>query len=240
MSSDYDKQQWQAEQAARDAAVEKQRDKERKTRERSARNAQRKLERLHRKLLETGHITDFENEFGQSVLQRLDKFGSAFNDLEKGRPGDALSFAQKSVVAAMNKKVKALKKKAAPDNEADFDDGFERTADRWKNQNIADKESGKDKRKDKHYGFGSKKTPKFTPRVRHIEDDFVEEAPPKPLMPKISTPKVSTYDSLPPDLKNKVPYLPQYKSDTKTPHGSLNESPNESSKAKKPFLRLVK
>ena len=232
MSSDYDKHQWQAEQAARDAALEKQRDKERKTRERAARNAQRKLERLHRKLLETGDITDFENEFGQSVLQRLDKFGSAFNDLEKGRPGDALSFAQKSVVAAMNKKVKALKKKAAPDNEADFDDGFERTADRWKNQNIADKKSGKDKRS----SFGSKKTPKFTPRVRHIEDDFVEEASPKTSTLKISTPKVSTYDSLPPDLKNKVPYLPQYKSDAKTP----NDSPNESTGAKKPFLRLVK
>ena len=232
MSSDYDKKQWQAEQAARDADLEKQRDKERKTRERAARNAQRKLERLHRKLLETGDITDFENEFGQSVLQRLDKFGSAFNDLEKGRPGDALSFAQKSVVAAMNKKVKALKKKATPDNEADFDDGYERTADRWKNQNIADKKSGKDKRS----SFGSKKSPKFTPRVRHIEDDFVEEAPPKTLTPKISTSKISTYDSLPPDLKNKVPYLPQYKSDAKTP----NESPNESSGAKKPFLRLVK
>lgn len=236
MSSDYDKHQWQAEQAARDAALEKQRDKERKTRERAARNAQRKLERLHRKLLETGDITDFENEFGQSVLQRLDKFGSAFNDLEKGRPGDALSFAQKSVVAAMNKKVKALKKKAAPDNEADFDDGYERTADRWKNQNIADKESGKDKRS----SFGSKKTPKFTPRVRHIEDDFVEETPPKPSMPKVSAPKVSTYDSLPPDLKNKVPYLPQYKSNTKTPNDSPIESPNESSGTQKPFLRLVK
>ena len=36
MSNDYDKQQWQAEQAARDAAIEKQREKERKTRERAA------------------------------------------------------------------------------------------------------------------------------------------------------------------------------------------------------------
>jgi len=34
MSGDYDKQQWQAEQAARDSALEKQREKERKTRER--------------------------------------------------------------------------------------------------------------------------------------------------------------------------------------------------------------
>ncbi|MEP1230927.1 MAG: hypothetical protein ABJG88_09655, partial [Litorimonas sp.] len=111
-NSDYDKQQWQAKQAAHDAAMEKQRDKERKTRERAARNAQRKLERLHRTLTENGEISDFEDEFGQSVLERLDKFGSAFHDREKGRPGDALSFAQKSVVATMNKKVKSLKKTA--------------------------------------------------------------------------------------------------------------------------------
>jgi len=106
MSGDYDKQQWQAEQAARDSAYEKQREKERKTRERAARNARRKLERLHKTLTDKGEITDFENEFGESVVERLDKFGSAFNDREKGRPGDALSFAQKRVVAAMNKKVK--------------------------------------------------------------------------------------------------------------------------------------
>jgi len=95
MSGEYDKQQWQAEQSARDFAIEKQRDKERKTRERAARNARRKLERLHRTLSDKGEITEFENEFGESVVERLDKFGSAFRDREKGRPGDALSFAQK-------------------------------------------------------------------------------------------------------------------------------------------------
>jgi hypothetical protein len=163
MSGDYDKQQWQAEQAARDSAIEKQREKEQKTRERAARNAKRKLERLHKTLSEKGEITDFENEFGESVVERLDKYGSAFNDREKGRPGDALSFAQKRVVAAMNKKVKELKKKPSDDNDPDKD--YERTADRWKN---VDKKGGS--------SFKNKKKNSFSPRIRNLEDDM----PPEP------------------------------------------------------------
>ena len=167
MPSEYDKQQWQAEQAARDSALEKQRDKERKTRERAARNARRKLERLHKTLTDKGEITDFENEFGESVVERLDKFGSAFHDLEKGRPGDALSFAQKRVVAAMNKKVKELKKKpASGEAEHDPNSDYERTADRWRN---------KDDKPKKYSGFKSKKKNGFTPRVRNLEDDMPEE-----------------------------------------------------------------
>jgi len=176
MSDNYDKQQWQAEQAARDRAIEKQRERERKTRERVARNARRKLERLHKSLSETGEITDFENEFGKSVVERLDKFGSAFQDREKGRPSDALSFAQKRVVAAMNKKVKDLKKKPVqsdalgdPDVVGDPDADYERTAERWKT---------KPKSGFKQKGFKSKNG--FTPRVRHIEDDIIEPNwPPK-------------------------------------------------------------
>ena len=162
MSTEYDKQQWQAEQAARDSAIEKQREKERKTRERAARNARRKLERLHKTLTDKGEITDFENEFGESVVERLDKFGSAFHDLEKGRPGDALSFAQKRVVAAMNKKVKELKNKATETDDPDAD--YERTADRWK--------AGKAK---KRSSFKPKKKNGFTPRVRNLEDDMPAE-----------------------------------------------------------------
>ena len=170
MSDSYDKRQWQAEQLARDNALEKQRDKERKTRERAARNAKRKLERLRRALSENGEITDFEDEFGESVVERLDKFGSAFHDREKGRPGDALSFAQKRVVASMNKKVKDLKKTPAPDEAAVED--YERTADRWKNQKSSSfKSKG---------GFKSKYKSKFTPRVRHVEDDMMTvSAPPR-------------------------------------------------------------
>ena len=175
MSNDYDKQQWQAEQAARDAVLEKQREKERKTRERAARNARRKLERLHKTLTDKGEITDFENEFGESVVERLDKFGSAFHDLEKGRPGDALSFAQKRVVAAMNRKVKELKKKPAASDGPDSD--YERTADRWKNNPR------------KKSGFKSKKKSGFNPRVRNLEDDMPAERP-EPYIPEYqSAPK---------------------------------------------------
>jgi len=173
MSDDYDKQQWQAEQTARDRALEKQREKERKTRERAARNARRKIERLHKILSDKGEITDFENEFGESVVERLDKFGSAFHDREKGRPGDALSFAQKRVVAAMKRKVKDLKTNPAQSDDPDAD--YERTADRWKN---------KPKSSFKTKGFKSKNG--FTPRVRHIEDDMVEPNwPPKKEKPFI-------------------------------------------------------
>ena len=240
MSSDYDKQQWQAEQAQRDAALEKQRDKARKTRERAARNAQRKLERLHRSLSEHGDITEFEDEFGQSVLERLGKFGAAFHDLEKGRPGDALSFAQRSVVAAMNKKVKSLKtrsldatlEKKDSSDEDDFEDGYIRTADRWKNQNIADKQAGKSK----HTSFGKKNTPKFTPNVRHIEEDFEAEL-------ERSAPSDISYAGLAPELKNRVPYLPQYISgkgaQSETPHAKISAGKTEAPKPKKPFLRLV-
>ena len=176
MSGDYDRREWQAEQAARDSALEKQREKERKTRERAARNARRKLERLHKTLTDKGEITDFENEFGESVVERLDKFGSAFNDREKGRPGDALSFAQKRVVAAMNKKVKDLKKKpAAGEGEHDSDSDYERTADRWKN---------KDDKPKKYSGFKSKKKNSFTSRVRNLEDDMPEEIVPEPYIPE--------------------------------------------------------
>ncbi|MEP3890885.1 MAG: hypothetical protein ABJN69_10480 [Hellea sp.] len=176
MSSEYDKQQWQAEQAARDSALEKQREKESKTRERAARNARRKLERLHKTLSDKGAITDFENEFGESVVERLDKFGSAFHDREKGRPGDALSFAQKRVVAAMNKKVKELKNKPVESDDPDSD--YERTADRWKN---ADNKTKVDKKYGS--GFKPKKKSGFTPRVRNLEDDMPPE-PEAPLIPK--------------------------------------------------------
>ena len=110
MGQDFDKQQWQAEQAARDHLLEKEREKHRKARARSARNAQRKLERLRRNLEASGALSDWEDEFSTSVAERLDTYGAAFHDLEKGRPGDALSFSQKRVMAALNKKVKEARK----------------------------------------------------------------------------------------------------------------------------------
>jgi len=151
MNSDLDKQQWQAEQAARDSALEKQREKQRKARERSARNAKRKLDRLRQTLSETDDLSDWEDEFSESVSERLDKYGSAFQDREKGRPGDALSFAQKRVMASLNKKVK--------DNRKAMREGEDRKSNGFKSRSS----------------FKSTGKKSFTPRVRNLEDDIPVE-----------------------------------------------------------------
>lgn len=187
--SDFDKQEWQAEQLARDEAQTAFRDKMAKARERSARNARRKIARLHAKLTELGHISDFEDEFGESVLERLEKYGSAFHDPEKGRAGDALSLAQKQVVSRMNKKVKELKaKKSSGASEADPDSEYSRTASRWGSSSKKGLSAKK--------GFGRKD---FTPRVRQIEDDM---------------PEVSDIDFNDPKIK---PFLPEYVAEPSKP-----------------------
>lgn len=216
--SDYDRDIWQAEQAARDEAQTAYRDKMAKARERSARNAKRKIARLHAKLTELGHISDFEDEFGESVLERLEKFGSAFNDLEKGRAGDALSIAQRQVVARMNKKVKDLKaKQKASDTDSDDPDAdYVRTAERWKNEH------------NKKSGFKSKRKSSFSPRIRNIEDDMIEEGPRPPVTSV--PPTFSVVDDMPHSTKPD-PYIPTY-----TP--TQSSRPN-TSKPKRPFLRIV-
>ena len=217
--SDYDREQWQAEQAAQEQVQTAYRDKMAKARERSASNAKRKISRLHAKLTELGHISDFEDEFGESVLERLDKFGSAFHDLEKGRAGDALSIAQRQVVARMNKKVKDLKakQKAGESEEPDPDADYVRTADRWKN------ETGK------KGGFKSKRKSSFKPRVRNIEDEMIEDEPqPRPINP--GPPKLASVTDVPLKPRSEPkpkPYIPEY-----TP-------PPKPSGAKRPFLRIV-
>ncbi|MGJ8564494.1 MAG: hypothetical protein ACSHXY_13190 [Alphaproteobacteria bacterium] len=120
MSDDFDKREWQERQAEQDAAYEKQRAKDEKTKARSARNAKRKIERLRAKLKEAGELSEWEDEFSESVTERLDKFGSAFADPEKGRSGDALSFAQKKVVSALNKKAKGEKSASSFKKNSDF------------------------------------------------------------------------------------------------------------------------
>jgi hypothetical protein len=162
MSEDFDKRQWQAEQAARDAALEKEREKHRKARERSARNAKRKLERLKCTLEAQGEISDFEGEFSDSVLERIDEFGAAFADPQLGRPGDALSSAQKRVVAQMNRKVKDLKKKSRQSDDAEDDD-----LERPRFQRAKPRSS-----------FQSKRKSGWTPRVRQLDEDFETEAEP--------------------------------------------------------------
>jgi len=215
--SDYDKEQWQAEQDARDRAETAYRDKMQKARQRSAANAKRKIARLHAKLTELGHISDFEDEFGESVLERLETYGSAFHDLEKGRAGDALSAAQKQVVARMNRKLKELKKKQnAGVTEPDSDGDYVRTANQWKTAQDKPASSFKSKRKNS-----------FTPRVRHIEDDYSEATEPPPAAPKPAKLKV-VGEAKGETSQKPAPYIPEYV-----------PPPKPSSQAKRPFLRLV-
>jgi len=163
--SDYDKQQWQEQQNARDAAWDKQREREAKSRERSAANAKRKIDRLKRTLEDMGKLTEWEDEFADSVTERIDEFGSAFADLQKGRPGDALSFAQKRVVASLNKKVKDARKAAKAER---LGEGAPAASEDTKSDYMP------------RSSFKSKK-PKFTPRIRNIEYDFETAEAPAPL-----------------------------------------------------------
>jgi len=214
--SDFDKQQWQAEEAARDAATTAYRDKMAKARERSAANAKRKIARLHAKLKALGHISEFEDEFGESVLERLETYGSAFHDLEKGRPGDALSAAQKQVVARMNRKVKDLKaKQRAGETEDDPDADYVRTADRWKENREKPRSS-----------FRSKRKTGWTPRVRQLDEELDADIPKEPPRPQ-------------------TPFRPRLVGDrvtevVETPTLTPAPAPEPDPKPKRPFLRIVR
>jgi len=241
--SSYDKETWQAELAERDVAQAAYRDKMARARARSAANAKRKISRLHAKLTELGHISDFEDEFGESVVERLDKYGSAFHDREKGRAGDALSIAQKQVVARMNKKVKELKAKQAEAQHSatkgDLHDGFDpdadyvRTADRWKNE--IRKKNWRNKG-----GFKSKRKSAFKPRIRNIEDELIEDIPlPRPINP--APPKlVSSAENLAPKTRVE-PYSPEYRaaSPSRVPQRDQVMKQLEPSGPQHPFLRIV-
>ena len=213
--SNFEKQQWQEQQTARDAAWEKQREREAKSRERSASNAKRKIERLKATLSEMGKLTEWEEEFSESVTERLDEFGSAFADLEKGRPGDALSFAQKRVVASLNKKVKDARKAAKAERLG---------------EGAPEEDAPKPAYKPRS-SFKSK-APKFTPRVRNIEDDFEDEPeaamhhkpPRKPFIPRY----VDVTAKTPPSVAV-MPFA------TPVPPAQANRPP-----VGKPFLRVVK
>ena len=142
---------------------------------------------FHKKLEETGDLTDWEDEFAGSVRERLDEFGSAFHDREKGRPGDALSFAQKRVVASLNKKVKDAKRAA---QDAD-----------------AEESESKEPFKPRRSSFQSKKKPKFQPRVRHIEDDFEPDVP--EIKPPKKQPFIPKFAGETPVDKNTLPKSPE-------------------------------
>jgi len=238
--SDYDREQWQESERAREDAQTAFRDKMAKSRERSANNAKRKIARLHTKLKELGHISDFEDEFGESVLERLEKFGSAFHDPEKGRAGDALSTAQRQVVNRMNKKVKELKaKQRAKDNSDLPDDNFVEDYVRTGWNSTKDKDKSSKSSFGQKGGFKSKT--KFTPRVRQIEENFDTTEP--------AVEAVGNASSLPVFDETVRPFIPQYKTDETHQRASKasarhsekppSDTQPKSEFTKKPFLRLV-
>lgn len=123
----------------------------RKVDDKKTRKALRKLRRAVEKAEEGGadaKLSDWEQEFAQSVEQRLEKFGSAFTDSTKGRLDEPLS-------ARQNAKLSEIAKKARGK-----EGGLKRSAPLG-----AKKKSG----------FKSK-APKRASRDRDIYDDVPEEA----------------------------------------------------------------
>ena len=166
MSQDFNKAEWQAEQAERERVETREREKFARAKARSARNAKRKIERLKSKLEASGELTDWESEFSDSVSERLETFGSAFQDPQKGRPADALSFAQKRVVSALSKKARQEKSKSSEEKLTSTRAGFKAKS-----------------------GFKNKSG--FKPRVRQIEDDMPEEGTCEPFLPEYTPPEPS-------------------------------------------------
>jgi hypothetical protein len=79
----------------------------RKAADRKARKALRRLERAIRSAETEGEgLSDWEAEFAQSVKERLETYGSAFNDPEKGNRDEALSILQAQKVREIANKAK--------------------------------------------------------------------------------------------------------------------------------------
>ncbi|MEE9347582.1 MAG: hypothetical protein V3U82_05265 [Robiginitomaculum sp.] len=160
--TDTAKKQWQAEQERLDYHAERAREKDAKTKARKANAAKRKIARLAAKLSENDDLSEWESEFAQGVTERLETFDSAFADPEKGGRSEALSYAQKAIVSQLKKKAKRGK---------------------------AGEDDGKPAYKPRS-SFKSKK-PKYTPRVRQLDEDYaaeMAEAKPAPKR-KASTPE---------------------------------------------------
>ena len=93
-------------------------------------------------------LTTWEKDFVEGVTTRLETYGSAFRDPSKGRLEDALSSRQTHIVRVIDKKSRASSKKAA-----------------------GDKSDNKPPDARKHGATLSRGKPKWTPRVRDINED---------------------------------------------------------------------
>lgn len=87
----------------------------RKIDEKKTRRALRRLERARKAAkdsgIETPDLSEWEGEFLGSLEERLEKFGSAFNDPDKGNTDDALSARQALKLREIEKKAKGKARK---------------------------------------------------------------------------------------------------------------------------------
>jgi len=119
--------------------------------------ALRKLRRAADRAKEEGGpgLTTWEQDFVEGVSTRLETYGSAFRDPTKGRLEDALSNRQAHIVRVIDKK--SRKPLKATDAKADDGKPGVRPAGGQMMRRTPMKASGK---------------PKWTPRVRDINDDL--------------------------------------------------------------------
>ncbi|MGB3626032.1 MAG: hypothetical protein WA989_09390 [Henriciella sp.] len=102
-------------------------------------------------------LSDWEKEFLEEVEERIETFGSAFADPEKGNLEEPMS-------ALQTRKLKEIDKKA-----------------RGKGSSFKTRKP-----------LGSKKKPAYTPRVRQLDEDIEDEAPPpRPEKPELGLIKAS-------------------------------------------------
>lgn len=127
--------------------------------------ALRKLKRAAKEAEEAGLVDDWEEEFFSSVEERLEEYGSAFHDPEKGARDAALSVRQTQVLARL--RAEARKKKRSADRE-DGKEGAE--AEPRACSSIG---SGKAKSRS-GWGHKGKAARGWAPRVRQIEEDVCE------------------------------------------------------------------
>ena len=87
----------------------------RKVDEKKTRRALRRLERARKAAREAGaseqELSEWEGEFLGSLEERLEKFGSAFNDPDKGSTEEALSVRQAIKLKEIEKKAKGKARK---------------------------------------------------------------------------------------------------------------------------------
>ncbi|WP_323761842.1 hypothetical protein [Maricaulis sp.] len=87
----------------------------RKIDEKKTRRALRRLERARKAAVDSGietpELSEWEGEFLGSLEERLEKFGSAFNDPDKGNTDDALSARQALKLREIENKAKGKARK---------------------------------------------------------------------------------------------------------------------------------